>query len=265
MTATARTEYPLANFRDLGGIPVSNGKVRSGFVFRADDVTLIDANGASDLVERGISTILDLRSPEELQRWGRGRLGSMDTNHHLLPLQRVPSAPHELRIGLPLAAVTPESMGRWYVEMLIDASQIIVEGLRIASVSEGGVLFHCAAGKDRTGVFAAALLAVLGADATAIARDYERTDENRRPLLERLAVVFGDAADTWPDIDLDSPPGAMLTSPAETMHVMLQILDAEHGGMLRVLRSAGLDEETPTRLRDRFVEVHATSSEGSSK
>lgn len=262
MTIAARPELPLANLRDLGGIAVPGGRVREGFLFRSDDVTIIHAEGADELVAAGVTTILDLRSGEELERWGRGHLGTRGTNHFLLPLQKVPSAPHELRIGLPLEAVTPESMGRWYVEMTIDAADLIVEGLRLTAAADDAVLFHCAAGKDRTGVFAAALLAVLGADTEAIAADYARTDDRLRPLLERLAVVFASADQDWPEMDLDNPPGAMLTAPAATMHAMLRILDNEHGGMLAVLRDAGLDPVTEATLRARLIERTSTNDEG---
>lgn len=258
MTPTVRPELPLANLRDLGGIPVPGGRVREGFLFRSDDVTIIHPEGADELVAAGVTTILDLRSGEELERWGRGHLGTRGTSHFLLPLQKVPSAPHELRIGLPLEAVTPESMGRWYVEMTLDAADLLVEGLRLTADAEDAVLFHCAAGKDRTGVFAAALLAVLGADSDAIAADYARTDDQLRPLLERLAVVFftEENPKPFPEIDLDNPPGAMLTAPAETMQAMLRILDAEHGGMLAVLRAAGLDPDTERCLRNRFIDAN---------
>ena len=262
MTTATRPELPLANLRDLGGIRVAEGCVRSGRVFRSDDVAVIDRDGAEQLLATGVTTILDLRSTIELERWGRGHLGDLGTAHVLLPLQRISSAPHELRIGLPLEAVTPESMGRWYVEMVLDAADLLVEGLRVTADADGAVLFHCAAGKDRTGVFAAALLAVLGADAAAIAADYTLTQTQLRPLLTRLSVVFPTDDQNFAGLDWDNTPGAMLSAPSETMLAMLRILDEEHGGMLSVLRRAGLDAITEATLRERLVDRSTTNSEG---
>lgn len=63
-----------------------------------------------------------------------------------------------------------------------------------------------------------------------------------------------------PEFDLDNPPGAMLTAPAETMHAMLRILDDEHGGMLAVLRAAGLDPEIEALLRTRLTTIEGIAS-----
>ena len=242
----------LANLRDLGGIPVAGGTVRAGQVFRSDDVSTAHAEEGERLRARGLRTVIDLRSAEEAAHTGRGVLDRDDIAYVHLPLTTTVAAPVGAGEGL-RALTTPAAVGRWYAGLAIGDASTIVTGFEAVAASPGPVLFHCAAGKDRTGVFAASLLTVLGAEPDAIIADYALTDAVMPAILARLepffASLLGEHHDPW-DVETS---GAILAAPAESMATMLRILDSRPGGFLGVLRNGGLTENLAGRLRDRLV------------
>jgi protein-tyrosine phosphatase len=97
---------------------------------------------------------------------------------------------------------TAEAMGRWYATMAVDAAATIVAGLDAVAAARGAVLFHCSAGKDRTGLGAALILTALGVSRAEIIADYVATDHFWRrdhPLPEEAPQEAKDAIlDTHP-------------------------------------------------------------------
>lgn len=251
MTAVLPTS-PLTNLRDLGGIAVDGGEVRSGTLFRADDVALVDELGAQALVDDGIELVIDLRSPGEASRTGRGALETRPVEYLHLPLTDEVADPEALSLFARIAdAADPElAMGGWYADLVRERAADLVRGLEAIADAPGGVVFHCAAGKDRTGIFAAAILAVLGADPVDIVTDYARTSDNLPALLARLATATPELAamsGRMPEL-----PHVLLSAPAGSMRAMLDDLQAD-GGLVTILEEAGLSEDIVTRLRDRLV------------
>lgn len=86
MIKNALELIPLANFRNLGGIPVRGGYIKPGLIARADDLSFIDEAGARSITDRGTNLILDLRSAQEANCTGRGPLGSTDLTYLHQPL-----------------------------------------------------------------------------------------------------------------------------------------------------------------------------------
>jgi hypothetical protein len=242
----------LANFRDLGGIPVAGGTVRAGAVFRSDDVSTAHEADGGRLRAHGLRTVIDLRSAEEALHTGRGVLGGDDIAYHHLPLTTTVAAPVGAGEGL-RALTTPAAVGRWYAGLAVGDASTIVTGFEVVAESPAAVLFHCAAGKDRTGVFAASLLTVLGAEPEAIIADYALTDAVMPAILARLepffASLLGEHHDPW-DVETS---GAILAAPAASMDTMLRLLDQQPGGFVGVLRRGGLTDELTDRLRQRLV------------
>lgn len=246
------------NLRDLGGIAVRGGIVRRGVLLRADDVSVITANQAASLSADGLRTVIDLRSPAEAAFTGRGPLASHDIDHHPLPLLSDPTSPSTL-LG---RERTPDAVGAWYAQLVVEQAPAIVRGLAIVADAPGAVLFHCAAGKDRTGVFAACVLSVLRAAPADIAAEYALTDAVMPAILARLApvmaAIFGALGGAGARDAV--PGGALLAAPAATMGAMLIRLDAERGGLIGVLERAGLDRELVTRLEAKLVEPEASAA-----
>lgn len=251
MTAILPTS-PLTNLRDLGGVAVDGGTLRAGAVFRADDVALIDENGAQALVEDGVQLIIDLRSAGEAERTGRGALESHPVEYLHLPLTDEVADPAALSLFARIAAAEdPErAMGEWYADLVRDRAADLVRGIEAVADAPGGVVFHCAAGKDRTGIFAASVLSVLGAEPADIVADYARTSDNLPALLARLASAAPETASVQDRIA--EYPAVLLSAPAASMQAMLDDLDAD-GGLAAVLRDAGLSDSVVAHLRERLV------------
>ena len=73
------------NLRDLGGVHVDGGQIIPGFAIRSDDLSTIPARTATQLVESGLSTVIDLRSRGEVQATGRGPLIDHTVMYHHVP------------------------------------------------------------------------------------------------------------------------------------------------------------------------------------
>lgn len=167
------------NRRDLAGIPIAGGRIRAGFVVRADDLSLITTHDADELVTAGVTAVIDLRSAFEVALTGCGVLSQRRVTYHhvsLMPdLGRSGSTVHGPTSSV---ARTYESMGYAYADMVDRSAAEIVTALGIIAHAPGATAFRCAAGRDRTGVLAAMLLLALGASDEDIVADYARTDEN---------------------------------------------------------------------------------------
>jgi protein-tyrosine phosphatase len=161
----------LANFRDLGGLRLSDGgTTRSGVLYRSDVPLRGDA---SPIASWPPLNVVDLRSEEEQQRlspqW------SAMTNYHHLPL-------HD---AARLDRRAPASLPEVYQEIIADAGDRIAHAAALVVSSPGSTLVHCSAGKDRTGIVVAALLLSAGVDAEAVRKDYLATAANMDAVRAR--------------------------------------------------------------------------------
>ncbi|QHK18489.1 hypothetical protein GU243_00315 [Pseudarthrobacter psychrotolerans] len=266
MSSTIFTEP--GNFRDLGGIPVTGGEVRSSRVFRSDDLsTATDEFLDSLLADHGITEVVDLRAAEETAKVNLGRLGSRGIDYHNVALGG------QVMDGYAMPA-NDDDMAEFYVRLVEQHSRQMVSIFSLIAWSTGGLVFHCAAGKDRTGILAALLLRILGAEDEEIIKDYGVTAGNVRTMVARwLAAtpaassmasdsVAGEAADAdsprvpprefLESLDMDNLPPLMDARPT-VLRLALVKLDAKYGDALEPLRAAGLDENLVSRLRSQLV------------
>jgi len=259
MSAPAPAASRLNNLRDLGGIPVAGGVIADGHLFRSDDVSTVPAEEARELWERGIRTIIDLRSPAEADHTGRGPLGDLPTEYHRLSLLRGGAEPDEFLRHLRERSATAQTVGGYYAATLVAEADTIGQGIRTITAASGGTLFHCAAGKDRTGIFAAGLLAVRGADNEEIADDYARSSVAVPRIMARVSASIGHLmgeSDAYFQAVANGSGDVspLLGAERDAMLAMLDELDRTHGGVAAVLRSAGLADDTVAQLRARVVE-----------
>lgn len=238
------------NLRDLGGIPIEAGVLQSGFAIRTDDLSMVTADVAAELVAGGLAAVIDLRSPLEVALTGRGPLaGHAVTYHHLPLMAHIGEAmPKEKQ------SLDPASMGEMYVGMAESAAPQLVSALNVIAYAPGATAFHCSAGRDRTGVLAAFLLLILGASDDDIVSDYARTGPNMVAIMERTRPVIGTMMARL-GIDFDGTSAAALTEePMDlSMRILLARLRERHGDALAPLRAAGLSDDTIGRLRARAL------------
>jgi len=165
------------NIRDLGGYCTEDGRiVRWNTLFRGDGLTKLTAGEWAILYEKGIRTVVDLRSSAESRRQPdrcpegiRLLLRPVQTESKQ---QSEKISPDVRRDDLRAFA---RSVEEGYREIIRDDIKPTAEALAavIRALEDGAVLFHCTAGKDRTGIIAALLLLFLGVDDEDIIADYE--------------------------------------------------------------------------------------------
>lgn len=246
---TATAELPLtapANLRDLAGIRIAGGELRPGFAIRADDLSTIDEATAADLVDGGLSSVVDLRSHREVSFTGRGPLASLPVTFHHVPfITDVAEAADD--------ALDQAGYGTMYIRMFESIAPRIVQALAIVATSPGATAFHCAAGQDRTGVLSASLLTVLGADREDVMADYVRTGENQQAIFRRLAPVMGPLFGGGLDLEEAARRATAQQFSPLPMESLFDHLDAAKGGMLEALRAAGLSDGLVLALRGRAL------------
>lgn len=238
------------NVRDLGGHATSDGRTtRFGAVVRADSVRQLSEEGWAALLGHGIRTVVDLRGHDELR--------DDPPPHADVELVHVPFLEADegewQEIGPELdaaAAAAPNHATATrdvYLIFLERFGPNVAAGLRaVAGAREGGVVVHCAGGKDRTGLLTAFLLHAAGVDLEAIAADYALSEERLRPRAEAWLATAETEAERERVRRISATPAAAIVG-------VFHELERRHGSVAGYLRAAGVEEETLERLRERLL------------
>ncbi len=234
------------NFRDLGGYPAADGRrVAWGRLYRSDSLHRLEESDGPLLHDLGIATAIDFRAGDEVDRIGVGRLGELDIHHLHLPT--VDKALHTVRHP---GWEVPKSAGEVYVQMLRSGSGAYAATLRV--LAEPGTLpavYFCMAGKDRTGIFSAMVLGLLGVSDADIVADYVLTDDVLGAIHERARRDYPDAADSWPDL-----PKALIGAEGETMVAMLEAVRERWGGWDGWTEEHGVEPAVVEDVRTHLLE-----------
>lgn len=144
----------------------------------------------------------------------------------------------------------PRFLADRYLDMLEEGRDALGRALRIiADPHSLPLVFHCAAGKDRTGVLAALTLSVLGVADGIIAQDYGLSRLSAQALAEQWRARNADVADA-----IDDWPPAFLDSPDEAMCLFLDGLRERYGSTLDYAASVGVDADVLAALRANLLE-----------
>ena len=171
------------NVRDLGGHPTEDGsETRYGVVVRADSVRALTGAGWRALVGYGITRIVDLRQHSELAADPPVALPVELVHVALAPEAGSPEW-DEIEAGAGAAADRVHAVRYVYLQLLERRRSAFAAALgAVAGAPPGGVVVHCAAGKDRTGLVVALLLRLAGVAVDEIAADYALSERNFAPL-----------------------------------------------------------------------------------
>lgn len=218
------------NFRDLGGYATSDGHVIAWRrLFRSDDLSRLTPDDADRFAALGIRTVLDLRRPTEIAELGRIPTSTSVDYRHVY-LVHPPWEPATFTDSASYAAYLRER----YREMSVDGREGIGTALRlVADVDTAPLVFHCFAGKDRTGIVAALTLALLGVADETIADDYARSEPADRALRASLGLE----------------PSPVAVAPAEAMLGFLSDLRAAHGSIEAYVKSTGVTDDHIAAMR----------------
>jgi protein-tyrosine phosphatase len=230
------------NFRDLGGYAGSDDRtVRWGLLYRADGIHRIEGADLARVSALGIRTVLDLRTRRELDDHGRMATDSFDATYHHLPLlERVWD--HDLPVA-ELDAV--EFLADRYLDMLdIGASSIVTAVNTISGADRLPLVFHCSAGKDRTGVLAAVVLSALGVSDDDIAADYALSRTAMRELAEWVRTERPESYES-----MSAQPPAFLDAPPLAMRRFLALARTKYGSLTDYMSGVGVDGSAIDALR----------------
>jgi protein-tyrosine phosphatase len=212
---------PLAgafNFRDLGGLPARDGRhTRRGLLFRSDSLQALTPGDVATLRDGfGLKVVVDLRLAREVAEEGRGLLASCPEIDYV-------NAPLEMAS---VRSIAPQEVLNTLYRQCLESASMAHAVERIAAHAGQPTLFHCAAGKDRTGVVAAMVLSVMGVDDEAIVADYLASAPNMPKMLERFA--------TWPRYreHLAAMPPQVYAVEEQPIRIFLAELRKGHGGAL---------------------------------
>jgi protein-tyrosine phosphatase len=179
------------NFRDLGGYETVDGRtVRRRHLFRSDALFRLTEADATQVQALGVTTLIDFRTPDELEEHGFGGMDHLDAEHLHLPTIDTTRRVLDLTEDADEIARALVTAADAYMMMLERGSNAYASALRVVAGSEAPVVFFCAAGKDRTGVFAAIVLGLLGVSDEDIVTDYALTHE----VIEKIHILRTNAA-----------------------------------------------------------------------
>lgn len=231
------------NVRDLGGLPTLDGRyVRRGLVYRADGVHRLGGDDLEAVAALGLRTVLDLRTEGELEQ-GRFPTHLHPVDWHHLPVLRRVWSDDDLVPGSGAA----EFLRDRYLDMLDQGGGSLARALEL--IADGyPALFHCSAGKDRTGVLAAVLLGLLGVDHDVIAHDYHLSAAAVEEFSRWLAAELPEAVDA-----MSSQPKEFLEAPVEAMQGFLAEVDARYGSVEGLVEALGVSAATVSALRDQLL------------
>ncbi len=232
------------NVRDLGGLPTADGRtVRRGRVFRADGVHRLRDDDLETVRELGLRTVIDLRTPGEIERGGRFPVESYPVAWHSLPMMSRMWSEDDL-VATSGAA---EFLRDRYLAMLADGAASLAEIIGLVAAGQPA-LFHCAAGKDRTGVVAAVVLGLVGVERDAIVADYHATAGAISAFVDWLMTEYPDQIDA-----MTRQPPEYLEAPAEAMSGFLGAVDARWGSMEGLADHLGVAPATVSQLRQTLL------------
>lgn len=237
------------NFRDVAGpgyLTADGVRLRRGVLFRSNELQLSDVD-AGALRDLGIRDVLDLRDHPEVEAHPDAEVPGAAWTH-----VRVPGIPMDDVATLTSRAEGLATMKRVYRVFVEDdgARAAFGELLTVLADAEHPQLFHCTAGKDRTGVVVALLLSVAGVDDETIVNDYALTGANlTEEWMEARRADASRYGLTWEALRpaLETPPGAMRATLAH--------LREQYGDASGYLVSIGVAPESVSRIRVNLTEM----------
>jgi protein tyrosine/serine phosphatase len=221
------------NFRDLGGYPAIDGRITArGRLFRSDTLHRLTEGDLEVLRQLDLAAVIDLRTSAEQERTGRGLLAEE-------PIRFLHASVLQEEGGESADGPTLDQLGERYVWYLDVGRQALVAALTlVADPQSYPLVFHCTAGKDRTGVLAALVLDIVGVRPEVIIEDYMLTAT--RIDLIRAGLRSDPAYSAL--IDQSSAPTPSMQ--AEPMQHFLSEIHQRYGGAKEWALAAGVTPQS---------------------
>lgn len=219
-------------------------------VIRSDNVASLTPEGRQAMIEYGVTTVIDLRSESEVKGSPGPPFSEFQSASPLSPEGSRLGAPTYRHLPLIDDATAPilsqaRGMQEGYVLMLERRPGGMGAIFDAIASADGPVLFHCFAGKDRTGLVAAMMLSIAGVEPETIGADFAETDLQMADRYEEwLAKASPERVESMRN-ELRCPPEWMLST--------LDYVDRKWGGVEGYLEAAGLPASTIARLQSKLT------------
>ena len=222
-------ELALINCRDLGGMPLSGGRTfRKGIFIRSGSPEWLNHNEFLAVKKYGVTTVVDLRATAELEEFGNPFKDDPDTDFFSIPL--FVGNPNDLN-DKTMDYLRTHHLGDYYVIIMEELGDQVCQVLRVLLNSQGITFFHCAHGKDRTGVIAACLYLLAKASREDIINNYKVSFDYLGHFLDPLMARTSD--------DMKHT----LRSDAINMEIFLNYIDSKWNGDIRLfMKSNGMTD-----------------------
>ena len=231
---------PLAgahNVRDLGGYPANGGTTKFKAFLRGDSLHGLTKEDEDYLDSYGVRLVIDVRGnneaflhPDHLDKKQMKKL-------HVPLLDHIQS---EAMLGK-----VPDDMGDMYIGLVENSKDGLKEIFACLAETEGAALYHCTAGKDRTGVITMLLLKLAGVPDGIVLADYAVSEQYMKETFEKQRGMLEKAGVKVPDHVFCSKP--------EYMRKLMEHIAAEYGTAEGYLKAAGLSAGAIGRLRGTLV------------
>lgn len=229
----------LLNARELGGMPLKDGRIfKNGIAIRSDSPSELTKEQAAAVRDYGVTQVIDLRSEAEVATYGNVFMNFDGVIFHNIPLF----------LGNPDATDDPtmnflrtHKLGDFYVLIMKELGASVCDVLRLILNNDGITLYHCAHGKDRTGVISALLYLLAGVSKENIITNYAISYEYMRPILDPLIAKREEALKHT------------LRSDAENMRIFLEYIDSEYNGSVEeMLMQYGMTANEISSLKNKL-------------
>lgn len=250
------------NFRDLGGYRTMDGRtIKTGKLFRSGVLHHMTAADYRIIESLGIKTVVDFRATEEREseptRWAAGEVNIM-TWDYSMDFGQDTNILAEFANPQLDAAGAEALMASMYRGMAEEQKPHYAAMFATLSTSDEPLLFHCTAGKDRTGIAAALLLTALGVDRETVIQDYVLSEViNSLPEYRNEAPALSEDMDsnyaflaTMPAAALDALMGtrrSYIESAFDEMHNQYGSVDAY------IRDELGMDDASIRQLQDYYL------------
>lgn len=234
----------LHNFRDLGGYPTADGgRTRWRALYRSDSLGKLRTDGdLQRFQDLGIHTVVDLRYPWEIEKAGRvPDLGGL--RYVNLSIEHQPYDQGSLGTDFDPWRFLADR----YLEVAKDGVKEIREVLDVIADPESGpTVFHCASGKDRTGLIALLVLSLAGVPEASVVEDFALTELATERLIADWKAFYPGRELKWP---------AYARAPEEPMILFLADLKAQYGSVEGYAASElGVGDDLVQALRTKLLD-----------
>jgi len=248
----------VENFRDFGGYDANGRRLKRGRLYRSahhGNATDADLAAMRDL---GLSVIVDLRRPNERQRDPCRRWEGFAATVIENDIGQVEDDPWHLFIAN--SDLSVEAFRRYMEDYYVEAPfverhvDLYSRYFQALATVEGGVLIHCAAGKDRTGILAALTHHVAGVSENDIVADFLLTNDPGR-FARRVPVMMQAMKELTGRSPTEDAVRTALGVEAHYLENAFRSIHERHGSVDAYLeRVLGVDDAARQAIHDRLLE-----------